>query len=92
MIDIYIYIYRWGGLTPPSRVHICHDIYRAIAAVITDPTFAKGDELPQESYISYKRVNNFCHLFLHCFHPYIFLYNTSIASVGTHGPIAKIRI
>ena len=30
--------------------------------------------------------------FLHCSHPYIFIFNTSIASVGTHERIAKIRV
>ena len=46
-IIIDIYIYRWGGLTPYSRIHVCHNTYRAIAAVIAYPTFAKGAELPQ---------------------------------------------
>ena len=31
--------------------------------LIADPTFAKGDELPQESYISHKRVDHFRHCF-----------------------------
>ena len=40
----------------------------------------------------HSRVGYFRHLFiLFCFHPYIFLFNTSIASVGTHERIAKIR-
>ena len=30
--------------------------------------------------------------FLHCSHPYIFIFNTSIASVGTHERIAKICV
>ena len=51
IIDIYMYIYRWGGFTPPSRVHICHNTYPVIAAVIADLIFAKRDEHPQESYI-----------------------------------------
>ena len=34
------------------------NLYRAIA----DPTFAKGGELPQESYVSHKRVGHFRHL------------------------------
>ena len=49
-------------------------------------------ELPQESYISYHKVGHFRHIFLHCSHPYIFLFNTSIASVGTHKQISKICV
>ena len=40
----------------------------------------------------HKRISHYRHLFLHCFHPYIFVFNTSIASVGTHECIAKIRV
>ena len=29
-IIIDIYIYRWRGLTPTPRVHVCHNRYRAI--------------------------------------------------------------
>ena len=39
--NLHIYVYRWGGLTPPSRVHVCHNTYRPIAAVIADLIFAK---------------------------------------------------
>ena len=56
---------------------------------------AKEAELPQESYISRKRVGRFCHFssfFLHGSHAYILLFNTSIASLGTDEHIAKIRV
>ena len=59
---------------------------------IADPIFAKGGELPQESYISRKRFSHFHNPFLHCFHLYIFIFNTSIALVGIHECIAKIRV
>ena len=78
-----------GGRTPPSRVHVCYNTYRAIAAVIANPIFAKGGELPQEINVSYKRVSHFHHLFLHGFHAQIFLFATSIDSVCTHERIAK---
>ena len=35
--------------------------------LIDDPTFAKGDELPQKSYISQKRVGQFSSFFLALF-------------------------
>ena len=81
-------IYRWSGCTPPSRVHVCHNTYRVIA----DPTFAKGGELPQESYISHKRISHFRHLFLDFSHSYISIFNTSIAAVGIHERNPKIRV
>ena len=60
-------MYRWGELTPSSLVHVCHNAYRAIAAMITDPTFAEG-ACP-------RRVSPFCYLFFYIvsIHIYLFL-------------------
>ena len=49
-----------------------------------------GSPHPLES-MHHKRISHFRHLFLHCFHPYIFLLNTFIASLGTHEHMAKMR-
>ena len=51
--------------------------------------------MPQESYISCKRVGHFHHVssfFLHGSNAYILLFNTSIASLGTDERITKIRV
>ena len=64
-------------------------IHRAIA----DPTFAKGGELPLESYISPTREWAIFVIFFSIVPTqYITLINTSIASVVTHERIAKIRV
>ena len=52
----------------------CHNTYRAIAAVIADSTFVKGDDMPQESYISHKRVSHFVIFsYIVSIHTYLFL-------------------
>ena len=50
-----------------------------------------GSPHPPESMYQ-KRVNHFRHLFFNCFHPYISLLNTFMASIGTHERIAKMRV
>ena len=60
--------------------------------IIAHPIFAKGGELPQESYISLKKVGNFHLLFVHCSHPYMYIFNISIGSEGTHERITKICV
>ena len=60
-----IYMYRWCGLTPPSRFHVRHNKYQAIAAVIADPTFAK--------------VGTLFYMFPSIYtYPYMYLYIVSI--------------
>ena len=59
------------------------------------PNLAKGGQLPQESYIIYIPQEScyFRHPFPYCSHAYIlFLFNISIAKVGTHKRIAKICV
>ena len=51
----------------------------------------KGGQLPQES-VSHSQVGHFRHIFLHCSHPYIFLFITYIDLVDTHERIAKICV
>ena len=73
-----------------QSAYVSHD--RAITGAMADPTIAEKGKLPQESYISYKRVGHFCHIFyMVSIYAYLF-FNTSIATVGTHERIAKIRV
>ena len=61
---------------------------------IADPTLQRRP-MPQESYISCRRVGHFRHFssfFLHGSHAYILHFNTSIASLGTDERITKIRV
>ena len=53
-----------------QSAYVSHD--RAITGAMADPTIAEKGKLPQESYISYKRVGHFCHNFQHSSHPYNF--------------------
>ena len=59
-------------------------MYRAIA----DPTLQKRQAAAGELYIPQSGWP-FLPYFLHCSHAYIYLFNTPIASVGTHERIAK---
>ena len=56
---------------------------------MADPTFAEKGELPQEGYVSHKRVGFSRQLLKHCSHPYMFRLNISVALLGTHECIAK---
>ena len=68
---------------------------RAIAATIADPTLQRRPSCRRRAIYPARELAIFLifhQLFLHGFHAHTFLFNTSIASVGTDERIAKIRV
>ena len=94
LVNVFERISYLSYLPPVSQfyIHVLLVSKQGSDRATAHPTFAKEGELPQGSYISHKRVGYFCHLFQHCCHPLIFLFNTCIALVGAHDRIAKIRM
>ena len=76
--------HSWTLYTNKTRYIDCSAVDRAIA----DPTFAKKGELPQESYISHKRVRHFRHLFLTLF-PSIHISFEYLYCLGRHANILQ---